>query len=85
MTFAVSAEPTVPSMRPHSLNLDVVGFDVIVGWDAMFLTPTTTVCRFSSEISCSITDCGMCSCIYQIVYYSIILSFPKIKILIPDQ
>ena len=60
VTFAVSAEPTVPSKRPHSVKLDVVGFDVTFGWDAIFLTPTTTLCRFSSEMNRSIIDCGMC-------------------------
>ena len=49
MTTTVSAEPTLPTIRPHSLKSDTVGFGLDVKSGGMSFTPTKTSRKRWSE------------------------------------
>ena len=54
--IAVSAEATTPSIRPHSVKLDAVGFNVVLGSGVMSVTPTTTLFRSQSETNWNVNS-----------------------------
>ena len=54
--IAVSAEATTPSIRPHSVKLDAVGFNVVVESGVRSVTPTTALFRSQSETNWNVNS-----------------------------